>query len=668
MVNATGFDQGGNPITQVTAGQLFNIEFNTTFNGAPDTTYNTQLNVYGYGNITITNGVGQVDNVSLTAAGTQQVSYYDYGSGLSGSLSLTVAPAAADYFDISAVNANGAAVTTVVAENPVTYDVTAYDTYGNLASEYNGTVNLSTGDGQPLLNSTGQPISTLTLSAGAGTFSATLNVPGSTTINTVDSSNSAVSGSTPITIKSAISGTGVSIQALAGEPFSGLVATFIDANPSAQAGNFTASIDWGVGTISAGSVSAASGGGFDVMGTNTYSQAGSFATAVTVTNNVGDYNDLTGTAVVQVPISMTAPTNNSFTNSSDPVLSRAHWAATPLACNFSLAATAALRGTMSGSAETTAPFSVAIGSALPDGTYEAQAVATESTGFVEISAPVTFTIDTVAPVVTLTSPLDGSATNNSQPTFIGTASTAPVDSSTIIVDIYDGSNTGGGLADTLTTTASGGSFSVQESGLADGTYTAQALQPDFAGNLGYSAAVTFIIDTVPPTISITSPASGATTTNLPTLSADAADNPSGSGLASVQFQYSPDGGVTWIDAGPPETARPFSYTFTTTLPNGNYLVQAIATDNAGNSATSAASSFTINFQPTGLSITSPANGSATNDTQPFITGTAGDATIDSSTITVTLYTGSGVTNVADRNLDNDSQRRLLFRTDKCDPC
>ena len=100
---------------------------------------------------------------------------------------------------------------------------------------------------------------------------------------------------------------------------------------------------------------------------------------------------------------------------------------------------------------------------------------------------------------------------------------------------------------------------------------------------------TVTIDATPPTVSIAVSVNGA----QPTFSATASDNLGGSGLASVQFQYSADGGATWIDAGPAETAAPFSYTLLTGLTNGTYLDRAIATDNVGNRAISAPSLATL---------------------------------------------------------------------------
>ena len=44
-----------------------------------------------------------------------------------------------------------------------------------------------------------------------------------------------------------------------------LVATFTDANPLTTADEFTATINWGDGTSSSGTVVADDGGGFDVL-------------------------------------------------------------------------------------------------------------------------------------------------------------------------------------------------------------------------------------------------------------------------------------------------------------------------------------------------------------------------------------------------------------------
>jgi fibronectin-binding autotransporter adhesin len=99
---------------------------------------------------------------------------------------------------------------------------------------------------------------------------------------------------------------------------------------------------------------------------------------------------------------------------------------------------------------------------------------------------------------------------------------------------------------------------------------------------------------VVPTIAMTAPTNGTGTNNsTPTLAATAADGTGGSGLVTVQFEYSSNGGATWSDAGAAETSGPFNFTFATALANGTYLARATATDNAGHSVTASAVSFTI---------------------------------------------------------------------------
>jgi len=85
---------------------------------------------------------------------------------------------------------------------------------------------------------------------------------------------------------SAIGGTGDRIQATHGSPFNGAVANFVDGTPTATSADFTATIVWGDGGKSAGTVSGPAGGPFTVSGTHTYSRPGGYALTVTLHDNV----------------------------------------------------------------------------------------------------------------------------------------------------------------------------------------------------------------------------------------------------------------------------------------------------------------------------------------------------------------------------------------------
>jgi plastocyanin/uncharacterized protein YaiE (UPF0345 family) len=114
----------------------------------------------------------------------------------------------------------------------------------------------------------------------------------------------------------------------------------------------------------------------------------------------------------------------------------------------------------------------------------------------------------------------------------------------------------------------------------------------------------------PPTVSLTSPAAGATfsTTDTITFSADAAD-PGGS-VAKVEFFA----GAAKLGE---DTSAPFS--ITSTLAAGSHSITAKATDNAGLATTSGARTITVNApqnQAPVVSITSPTSGTTflTTDT------------------------------------------------------
>jgi hypothetical protein len=75
----------------------------------------------------------------------------------------------------------------------------------------------------------------------------------------------------------------VGISASEGVSFSGPAATFTDSDTAQAASNFTATVDWGDGTATAGTVAGAAGA-FSVSGTHTYADEGSFPVTTVVTD------------------------------------------------------------------------------------------------------------------------------------------------------------------------------------------------------------------------------------------------------------------------------------------------------------------------------------------------------------------------------------------------
>jgi hypothetical protein len=142
-------------------------------------------------------------------------------------------------------------------------------------------------------------------------------------------------------------------------------------------------------------------------------------------------------------------------------------------------------------------------SALEPGQYTAIAEQTNVEPPAGQSAPVTFTVDTSPPSVSIASV--PSPTNDSTPTLTGGAGTAAGDDATVTVAIYEGGSTSGSPVRTVGGTVSGSSWTAGPvASLPDGVYTAQVSQGDEAGNIGKSGAVAFTVDTTPPTVTINS--------------------------------------------------------------------------------------------------------------------------------------------------------------------
>ncbi len=88
-----------------------------------------------------------------------------------------------------------------------------------------------------------------------------------------------------------------------GQPFTGTVASFFDTNTSDTAADLKATITWGDGHVSAGTVVAVPGTPelFDVQGTDTYSAAGTFPVSVVIVNTGGQTATANSTAIVAAP-------------------------------------------------------------------------------------------------------------------------------------------------------------------------------------------------------------------------------------------------------------------------------------------------------------------------------------------------------------------------------
>ncbi len=286
-----------------------------------------------------------------------------------------------------------------------------------------------------------------------------------------------------------------------------------------------------------------------------------------------------------------------------------------------------------------ATWSTTLSQALNDGTYTAQAEQSDEAGNTTKSAPSTFTVDTVAPAVSLT-PV-AALTNSAKPSFGGNAGVAPGDIASVTLNIYSGSSTSGKLERSLSVTPTGGTWSASiADALPDGTYTAQVEQSDEAKNTRKSATSTFTVDTTPPAVSL-SPVSTPTNNTEPSFSGDAGI--ASGDVASVTLKlYSGSSAsgtpIHTLSATVSGSTWTATLTATEALPEGTYTVQAEQSDKAGNIGESATSTFAIYTKPPPLSLSRVA--SPTNNPKPSFTGAAGDESLDIPSVTLKIYAGA----------------------------
>lgn len=250
-------------------------------------------------------------------------------------------------------------------------------------------------------------------------------------------------------------------------------------------------------------------------------------------------------------------------------------------------------------------------------------------------------VDTVPPVLTLATPAPGTYTNQKTPA-LG----------------FSYSDVGSGVdPSTLTfVSAAGQPFPVQcqttattatctpASALADGSYSLTATVQDYAGNTSAPVALQFTIDTVPPTITVTAPTT--TLTNQIDLT-----------LAGTLSEFA----TLTVNGTAAMVGSNLQFSLPITLTEGSNTYTLVATDRAGNTATTTLA-ITLDTVPPPqpnlslFSVTGPVNG------QVAVTGQAGSVeggdtvtltdTVTGATVSVTAaadgsFTASLAANASD---------------------
>ena len=121
------------------------------------------------------------------------------------------------------------------------------------------------------------------------------------------------------------------------------------------------------------------------------------------------------------------------------------------------------------------------------------------------------------------------------PALTGKASTGGGDETAVTVRVYPGAAASGLPARTISAAVgAGGAYSAPTAGLTDGTWTAQTVQRDAAGNTGTSVARTFTLDTTAPAVALTTPSDSTFTRDVtPTFAGTAGTAPGDASSVTV---------------------------------------------------------------------------------------------------------------------------------------
>jgi hypothetical protein len=228
------------------------------------------------------------------------------------------------------------------------------------------------------------------------------------------------------------------------------------------------------------------------------------------------------------------------------------------------------------------------------------------------------------PTVSLTSPAGG-ATFVAPATITITADASDSDGAITQVDFYQGATLLG--ADTTAP------YEFTWSNVIAGNYSLTAKARDNSGGVTTSSAVGISVSgNAPPTVSLASPASGASFVAPATITITANASDIDGGITKVDFYRGT------ISLGT-DTTAPYEFTWSN-VSVGSYSLTAKVTDNSGAVATSSAVSITVNPNaPPTVSLTSPASG-ATFIAPATITITADAADVDGAITKVDFYRGS----------------------------
>jgi hypothetical protein len=215
-----------------------------------------------------------------------------------------------------------------------------------------------------------------------------------------------------------------------------------------------------------------------------------------------------------------------------------------------------------------------------DGLYDLRVTATDVAGNSTTSAAITTRVDNTAPALTFSSPASGAIVSGTVSLTASASDASPANPPvTFAYKLHSDPPSA--------YTATGASWNTTSLPAGDGLYDLRARATDDANNTTTIENTNIRVDNQPPSVAITAPPT-AINGSLPsptTFSATASD-PSGSGVAQVQFfecsnQSSDCSTGVWSPLGTVAAPGPYSVSWNIPATDGNHALAAVATDNAG---------------------------------------------------------------------------------------
>jgi hypothetical protein len=229
---------------------------------------------------------------------------------------------------------------------------------------------------------------------------------------------------------------------------------------------------------------------------------------------------------------------------------------------------------------------------VPNGTYTLQSVASDALGFTGSSPGISVTIHNSPPTTSVVLPQNGATLSGNQ-WFDASASASNGGKIATVQFVLTGGPYNQTVIGSATPTLFGYLYGVNTAiTIPNGTYTLQSLATDAGGNSAYSPGVTITVSNPPPSPPVTSigmPNSSSTITGVQWF--DAAASP---GVSSVEYEIT--GGIladVVIGTATPTYVGWLFLWNSTTVPNGTYTVQSVASYPVGISGTSTPITITV---------------------------------------------------------------------------